>query len=47
MARIEEYRTHIENLIRQYRNYKPSYGDIKVQLVFDRENEHCQLLNVG
>ena len=47
MARIEEYRTHVENLIRQYGNYKPSYGDIEVQLVFDRENDHYQLLNVG
>ncbi len=47
MARVEEYRTFVEKIIKEYGSYKPSYGDVEVQTVFDRENDHYQLLNVG
>lgn len=47
MANVAEYQTHIENLLKEYSHYKPSYGDIETELVFDRENDHYMLVNVG
>jgi len=47
MAKLDEYRNHIEKLIKEYGNYKPSYGDIEVQMLFDREHDHYQLANIG
>jgi len=31
----------------EYAQHKPSYGDIEVQTIFDVENDHYQLVNVG
>jgi XisI protein len=47
MEKLELYRHHIESLLKEYSNYKPHYGDVEVQLVFDREHDHYQLMNVG
>jgi hypothetical protein len=47
MARIEDYPIYVEKIIKQYGQYKPAYGDIEIQMVFDKENHHYQLLNVG
>lgn len=47
MADVNRYRTFVENLIKEYGSYKPSYGDVEVQMIFDRENDHYQLVNVG
>lgn len=47
MVRIEDYPKHIEKIIRRYGSFKPSYGDVEVQMIFDRENHHYQLVNVG
>jgi hypothetical protein len=47
MEKLELYRNHIETLLKEYSNYKPRYGDVEVQLIFDRERDHYQLMNVG
>jgi predicted RNA-binding protein len=47
MAKRDKYRTHIENLIKEYSRCKPSYGDIEAQMIFDREHDHYQLVNIG
>jgi len=47
MARVEDYTAYVEEIIRRYGQYKPSYGEVEVQMIFDRENQHYQLLNVG
>jgi len=47
MANVAEYQTHIENLIKAYSHYKPYYGDMETELVFDREHNHYMLVNVG
>jgi hypothetical protein len=47
MANITEYQTHIENLLKEYSHYKPSYGEISTELVFDREHNHYMLVNIG
>ena len=47
MARVEEYPACVEEVIRRHGQYRPTYGDVEVQMVFDREGHHYQLLNVG
>jgi hypothetical protein len=47
MAGVEDYPRLVEEIIRRYGQYKPSYGEVEVQMVFDRENHHYHLLNVG
>lgn len=47
MAKLDKYRTYIENLIHDYSRYKPKYGDIELQIIFDREHDHYQLVSVG
>jgi hypothetical protein len=47
MAKLEKYRYHIKELLKQYGSYKPSYGEVEVELIFDTENDHYQLMTVG
>ncbi len=47
MEKVEKYRTYIENIINEYGNVKPSYGDVEMQILFDRERNHFQLNSVG
>lgn len=47
MDKLEKYRNYIENILKEYSQYKPSYGDVEVQLIIDRENNHYQLMTVG
>ncbi len=47
MVRIEDYPKFVEEIIRRYGQYKPFYGEVEVQMIFDRENLHYQLVNVG
>lgn len=45
--KIEKYRAYIENIIREYGSFKPSYGDVEMQILSDKENNHYQLNSVG
>ena len=47
MEKLRKYREYIEKIIREYGQYKPKYGEVEVQMIFDREQDHYQLLNVG
>jgi len=47
MEGLERFKNSVEKLLKRYSCYKPSYGDVEVQLIMDRENHHYQLLNVG
>ncbi len=47
MEKLTKDRNYVKNIITEYSQYKPSYGDIEVQVVFDEERDHYQLLNVG
>jgi len=35
MANLDQYRTDIENVIKEYSQYKPSYGEVEVQIIFE------------
>jgi hypothetical protein len=47
MARVEEYRQHIQNLLREYASYKSSSEDVESQTIFDTEHDHYQLVHAG
>jgi hypothetical protein len=47
MEKLEKYRTYIEQLLTKYGSYKPAYGDVEKQLLFDRERDHYQLCMFG
>lgn len=47
MARIDDYRQYIKDIITKYGQYKPSYGDVDLQIVFDEQRDHYHLMTVG
>ncbi|WP_129633408.1 XisI protein [Candidatus Oscillochloris fontis] len=47
MDTVTQYRTYIEQILRDYSAYTPSYGDIDVELIMDYTHDHYQLLRVG
>ena len=47
MAKLDEYRMKVKQLLIQYAQYRPSYGDIEVEQIFDTERDHYQIISVG
>ncbi|MUG99746.1 XisI protein [Scytonema sp. UIC 10036] len=47
MAKIDDYRNKIQQLLSKYTQYKPSYGEVEVEQIFDTERNHYQILKVG
>ncbi|MEA5616622.1 XisI protein [Cronbergia sp. UHCC 0137] len=47
MDKLEKYRNYIESILQEYSQFKPSYGDVELQLLLDREHNHYQLMTVG
>ena len=47
LEKIDKYRAIIKQILSQYSSYKPSYGDIEIQTLFDTEQDHYQVLGVG
>ncbi|MDF2387661.1 XisI protein [Nostoc ellipsosporum NOK] len=47
MAKIDQYREYIQNLLTKYGSYKPSEEDVEIQLIFDTARDHYQILEIG
>lgn len=47
MEKVEKYRDCIKKILSEYAAYKPSYGDVEVQIIFDMERERYQVIRVG
>jgi len=47
MEKLEQYRNFVEKVITKYAQFKPSHGDIEVQVIFDRERDRYLLVHVG
>lgn len=47
MDRLTQYRDAVRTLLTQYSQGKPANGDIEVQLLFDTERDHYQLVDLG
>jgi len=47
MAKVEQYRAYVQDLLKRYSRYKSSYGEDEVQTIFDAEHDHYQLVHAG
>jgi len=47
MDKLEKYRIYIKQMIMEHAKFCSSEDDIDVQLIFDTEHDHYQLLDVG
>jgi hypothetical protein len=47
MARIDDYRKFIQQILEKYAAYKPAYNDVSLEIIRDAENDHYQLMFVG
>jgi ketopantoate reductase len=47
MDRTESYQEIVKRVISQYSTIKPSYGDVEVELVYDDERGHYELVYAG
>jgi hypothetical protein len=44
---VEKYATYVKQIINEYAQFKPSYGDINVETIFDEVRRHYEMVYVG
>lgn len=47
MDRVDTYREAVKSILSQYAAVRPSYGEVEVELVFDDERGHYELMYTG
>ncbi len=47
MEKVEQYRQYVQNTLKQYVEKAPSDEYVEVDLCFDTERDHYQIINVG
>jgi len=47
MDRVEQYRKYVQDLITEHSHHKSTYGDVEMQIIFDKEHEHYQLVHAS
>ena len=47
MEKLEQYRHYIQQILTAYSQYKPAYGEIEVETIFDQERDHYQIVYLG
>ncbi len=47
MDALTHYRTIIQDLIQEYAQYQPARGDVQIEVIFDAENDHYELIYAG
>jgi hypothetical protein len=47
MDNLDKYRDKVKQLLTKYSQYKPSYGEVEVEKIFDTERDHYQIISVG
>jgi hypothetical protein len=47
MDKLASYRQYVQQIINEYSQYKPAYGEVELETVFDTAHDHYQLLSVG
>jgi XisI protein len=45
--KLELYRSIVTELLTKYSQYKPSYGQVEIEQIFDRDHDRYQLLAMG
>lgn len=47
MAKLDDYRRYVQQVLERYSQIKPAYGDLERQLLFDPVRDHYLLATVG
>jgi hypothetical protein len=47
MAKLDDYRRYVQQVLERYGQLKPAYGDLERQLLFDPVRDHYLLSTVG
>lgn len=47
MDALEPYRQAVKDVINDYAQYKPSLGEVEVEIVFDETQDHYELRHTG
>ena len=47
MDKLNTYRSYVQDIITEYSQYKPAYGDVEREAIFDITHDHYQLMTVG
>ena len=47
MAKLDEYRHLVKEILTEYSSHKPAYGEVEVELIFDTERDRYQLVHTG
>ena len=47
MDKVTQYRNYIHDLLTEYSQYRPSYGEVAMEPISDIPHDHYQLLTVG
>jgi XisI protein len=45
--KLELYRSLVTEILTKYSQYKPSYGQVEIEQIFDRDSDRYQLLALG
>jgi hypothetical protein len=45
--KLEQYRSIVIDILNKYSRYKPSYGEIEIEQIFDIDRDRYQLVVVG
>src|SRR5438552_14423862 len=47
MDQLDRYREIVRRLVEEYASYTPAYGEIRTEVVVDREHDHYEVMQVG
>jgi hypothetical protein len=47
MEKLTKYRQIVQNTLLEYSKYKPAHGEIEVEIIFDLERDHYQVVDIG
>ncbi len=47
MGKLDEYRQYIQEMLGKYASYKPAYGEVEVETIFDTVRDHYQIVYIG
>lgn len=47
MDKLTQYRQLVQQIIAEYSQYKPTYGEVELETILDTPHDHYQLLSVG
>lgn len=47
MDKLTQYRQIVQEILKEYGEEQPAYGNIEVETIFDPERDHYQIVHVG